>query len=73
MFYLVIVQNDSIPAIYSYQSENEALAAFHSELAYRAEGRTSTKCSILDSNLVSLRNESYTAPVQVTEPTEGEQ
>ena len=71
MYYLVIVQNDSIPVIYSYQSESEALAAFHSELAYRAEGRTSTKCSILDSNLIAIRNETYTAPVQITEPQEG--
>ena len=71
MYYLVIVQNESIPAIYSYQSEAEALAAFHTELAYRAEGRTSTKCSILDSNLVTLRNESYVATTSNAE-TEGE-
>lgn len=72
MYYLVIVQNDSIPAIYSYPTEEAALAAFHSELAYRAEGRTSTKCSILDSNLIAIRNESYVAPVQaVEEPLEG--
>lgn len=71
MFYLVIVQNESIPAIYKYQTESEALAAYHTELAYRAEGRTSTKCSILDSNLIPLRNESYIAEPNA-EPTEGE-
>ena len=32
MFYLVIVQNDSTPAIFSYASYDAALAAYHTEL-----------------------------------------
>lgn len=71
MYYLVIVQNENTQAVYSYATENEATAAFHSELAYRAEGRTSTKCAILDSHLHMLRQEEYIAPVQISEPTEG--
>lgn len=72
MYYLVIVQNESTQAIYSYATENEATAAFHSELAYRAEGRTSTKCAILNGNLQMLRQETYVAPVsENTEPQEG--
>lgn len=76
MFYLAIVQNDTTNALYTYNSFEDALAAYHQELAYRAEGRTSTKCAILDNDLHMLRQETYTAPN--TEPnsepetTEGE-
>lgn len=75
MYYLAIVQNDSTNALYTYNTLEAALAAYHQELAYRGEGRTSTKCAILDSNLNMLRNEIYTAPVSEpnAEPTEGEQ
>lgn len=48
MYYLAIVQNGTTQALYSYSSYDAALAAYHSELAYRAEGRTSTLCVILD-------------------------
>lgn len=74
MFYLVIVQNSDTPAIYSHETHDAALAAFHTEMAYRAEGRTSTKCLILNSDLVVLESGSYvkeTAPVQTEEPQEG--
>ena len=74
MFYLVIIQNNSTPAIFGYESYDAALAAFHTEMAYRAEGRTSTKCAIVNSELVTLIRETYTAPVPEpnAEPTEGE-
>lgn len=67
MYYLAIIQNDTTNALYAYNTESEALAAYHTELAYRAEGRTSTKCAILDTNLRVIRSEIWTAPV-----TEGE-
>lgn len=63
MYYLAIIQNDTIAALYTHNTESEALAAYHSELAYRADGRTSTKCAILDSNLRVIRSEIWTAPV----------
>lgn len=77
MYYLAIVQNDTTNALYTYNTFEDALAAYHQELAYRAEGRTSTKCAIMDSDLHMLRNEIYVAPVTVepnAEPdtTEGE-
>lgn len=74
MYYLAIVQNDETQALYRYSTYEEALAAYHTELAYRAEGRKSTKCAILDHDLNMLRQEVYTAPVQNAEPetTEGE-
>jgi hypothetical protein len=71
MYYLAIVQNDTTNALYSYNSYESALAAYHTELAYRAEGRTSTKCAILDHDLNMLRQETYIAPAPNAEP-EGE-
>lgn len=59
MYYLVIVQNDSTTAIYRYNSLETALAAYHTELAYRSEERTSTKCAILDSELHVVKCETY--------------
>lgn len=68
MYYLAIVQNDTTNALYTYNSFEDALAAYHQELAYRAEGRTSTKCAILDNDLHMLRQESYVAPTPNAEP-----
>lgn len=73
MFYFLTIQNNTTPAVYSFNTFEEALAYYHTELAYRAEGRTSTKCAIFDSDLRMLRQENYEAPVQTPEPTEGEQ
>lgn len=73
MYYLAIVQNDETQALYRYNTYEEALAAYHTELAYRAEGRKSTKCAILNGDLQMLRQETYIAPVtdNIEEPTEG--
>lgn len=62
MYYLILVQNDSTPAIFSYSSHDEVLARYHTELAYRAEGRTSTRCMILDSNLNVTEKDQWSAP-----------
>ena len=70
MYYLLIVQNNNTPAIFGYESYDAVKAAYHTELAYRAEGRTSTKCMILNSDLNVLERESWDAPV-VSEPNEG--
>lgn len=74
MYYLAIIQNyGESKALYSHDTFESALAAFHAELAYRAEGRTQTVCTILNSNGEVLRNEVYTAPVSdnIEEPVEG--
>jgi len=71
MYYVITVQNNTTQAIYSYNTFEAALAYYHTELAYRAEGRTSTKCAILDSDLHMLRQEIYTAPA-TAETTENE-
>lgn len=59
MFYLVIIQNKQTPAIFAYQNYDAALAAFHTELAYRAEGRTSTTCMIINDEGSVYKTESY--------------
>lgn len=74
MYYLAIIQNENTSALYNYSTFEQALAAYHTELAYRAEGRTSTRCVIFDSELRTLRAEVYTAPIPEPNagPTEGE-
>lgn len=49
-YFLLIVQNNNVCAAYKYDTYSDALAALHSELAYRGEDRTSTICVIVDSN-----------------------
>jgi hypothetical protein len=49
-YYLVIIQNDETCAVYKYASYDEALAALHSEMAYRGNGRTETLCIIIKSD-----------------------
>ena len=60
-FYLVIIQNNASQAVYAYDSYDAALVAFHSELAYRNESRTSTVCVILDENGNTQKKESWSA------------
>ena len=67
MYYLAIVQNNNTKALYDYTSYDEALAAFHNELAYRGGGRTSTKCALLDTNLSMIRQEVYGAETVTSE------
>ncbi len=67
-YYLIIVQNDSAVAIYSYDSMDSALAAYHNELAYRSELRTSTDCAILNEALQVMMRESYRATVPESTP-----
>ena len=58
-YFLAIVQNKETCALYSYDTYDEALAAFHSELAYRGEGRNSTFCLIFDENGQVLYTEAW--------------
>lgn len=57
MFYLAIIQNDTIAALYTYQTLDDALATFHAELAYRGEGRNKTVCTILNRVGEAIRND----------------
>lgn len=57
MYHLAIRQNKATNALYSYPTLDAALAAFHSELAYRGDSRTSTMCVILDDFGNTVRKE----------------
>ena len=48
MYHLSRRQNESTNALYSYSDKDAALTASHTELAYRVEGRTSTRGVICD-------------------------
>lgn len=64
MYYLAIIQNfGASNALLPFNTFEEALARFHSELAYRHESRTQTVCSILNAEGQVLRNEVYNAPI----------
>lgn len=69
MYYTIIIQNDNTQAIFAYATLNEAKAKYHSELAYRAESRTSTKCAILTPDLGVLLRDEYRVESNV-EPNE---
>lgn len=71
MYYLAIIQNNTTNALYIYNTFEDALAAYHTELAYRSDDRTSTRCVIFDSELRTLRAEVYEKPVDVTPEQEG--
>ena len=60
-FYLAIIQNNEVAALYTYDSEDAALAAYHTELAFRDASRTSTHCAILNERLDVIARESYYA------------
>ena len=70
MFNLVIIQNDSARAIYAYDTYDAALAAFHAEMAYRAEGRDSTVCVILNRIGELIKREDWHREVTPVEPEE---
>ena len=72
MYYTVIIQNNETPAIFAYNTMEDALAKFHSEMAYRHESRFKTVCGIYNEDLMPIKNEVYTAPVSdnTEEPTE---
>lgn len=73
MYYLAIIQNHGESnALFPFSNFEEALARYHTELAYRATGRTQTVCSILNAEGQVLRNEVYNAPISDNaEPNEG--
>ena len=48
MYYLVIIQNDTTQAVYSYETLDAAISMFHTELAYRGDDRNKTVCVILN-------------------------
>ena len=60
-YYLAIIQNDETCALYRYANYDDALAALHSELAYRGGGRTQTLCLIVNSEGAICKEEFWKA------------
>ena len=71
MYYLAIIQNDEAMALYKYSDLDAVMSAFHNELAYRAEGRKKTICTILNSFGELVRTEYWERPtISDNEPGE---
>lgn len=64
MYYMAVIQNGNVPALYPYETYDAALAAFHNELAYRADSRDSTMCLIINSYGDSIKKEYWSASAQ---------
>ena len=71
-YFLVIIQNDSTSAVYGYDNKDDALVLFHNELAYRAEGRNSTLCVILDKIGGTIKREKWERAI-IPEQQEGDE
>ena len=67
MYYLVIIQNDTTQAVYSYETLDAAISMFHTELAYRGDGRNKTVCVILNKNGELMKRETWERPVSSEE------
>lgn len=70
-YYLFLVQNKSVCANFGYETLDEALAKFHTELAYRGEGRTSTLCVILDQIGGTIKRDYWERPLVTEEEVSG--
>lgn len=58
-YYLAIIQNNETCALFAHDDYDSALAAFHSEMAYRGENRISTLCIIFNSSGEVLYTEAW--------------
>ena len=70
IYYLLIIQNggaDSTQAVYKYDNIDDALAAYHSELAYRNTSRQMTTCVILDAYGNSVFKDCWEKREEITE------
>ena len=70
-YFVTVVQNDSTCACFAYENKPDAMAKYHSEMAYRHASRTSTVCSVINSNGDIVAKERYIKPAEpVPEVTE---
>lgn len=70
-YYLFLVQNKTVCANYGFNSLDEALAMFHTELAVRTNDRTSTLCVILDQIGGTIKRDYWERPVVTEEEVNG--
>lgn len=72
--YLVKIQNGTTCACFAYDSKADAMAAYHTELAYRSSGRASTLCVVINENGSIIASEKYVAPpAPAPEPDGGDE
>ena len=60
-YILLVIQNGTTPTMTTYTDWNSATAAFHQEMAYRHESRTSTVCVIFNYDGNELKRDVYIA------------
>lgn len=58
-YYLAKIQNQETLGLFKFASLDEALAAYHTELAYRGNNRNDTLCVILGENGNTLYKERW--------------
>ena len=73
MFYLVIIQNDTTQTIYSYETLDAAISMFHTDLAYRGDGRNRTVCVILNKNGELVKREFWERPAETIQTEESDE
>lgn len=67
IYYVLLIQNQGpseSDSVFKYTTYDDALAKFHAELGYRAEGRNSTIASILSSSGNQVRDGRYDKEVE---------
>ncbi len=70
MFYLVIIQNNTTQTVHSYETLDAAISMFHTELAYRGDGRDKTVCVILNQNGELVKREFWEKPFEQVQEAE---
>lgn len=66
-YLFLVIQNHTTPNVQVKSSFDAALAAFHTELGYRHETRTSTICIIMDMNGNELMRDQYEMEILTNE------
>ena len=65
-YYNIIIKSES-QAINAYETQDEAMSAFHNEMAYAYNAKVETTCIVTDSYGAQIKRERFALPVEVTE------
>lgn len=60
-YFVIIIQNETAVIMHDYNTKNQAMAEYHTELGYRHESRTKTEACVLDRNLNRIEYGVYIA------------
>lgn len=64
MFYVAVISNVTTCARYYYSTKSAAMARYHTELAIRDSGRTSTVCIVFGDNGMVIARGQYKQTAQ---------